>query len=288
MAKRRRKNLSAKQIRFFGSPAQKAALKRKRSKKRKVGAKRHRPRSAPRSNPAPRKRRRAAAKAPRRHKRRTAKRRNPTPAIISWTLGNPARRKGKKTMARRRKKRSSVRRSNAGRSTRRHTKRVMHRRRGSRRNPGMGSLGSPMDWLQGGAGTLAGVVGARALPQMLLGASNAGPMGYAANFVTAAGLGWLTHMLFPRNRVLTGAVIAGGFAGTFARIISDKTSFGSALSMTGLGDWGLGLYQKSNFNNPQRVQGPRGLPSSNFTWGVGDQALVPGLTNGGSDSSLPC
>lgn len=186
-------------------------------------------------------------------------------------------------MARRTKKRSGARRSNAGHSTRRRTKKVMHHRR--RRNPG--TLGRPMDWVTGGAGVLAGGVGARMIPQMLMGASNTGLMGYAANAAAALGLGFLTHHLFPRNPILTVTVIAGGFGGLISRIVSDRTSFGSALSLTGLGDWGLGLYQKSNFNNPQRIVAPRGPNSSMFTWGAGDQA-IPSIAFAGADSTAPC
>lgn len=145
-----------------------------------------------------------------------------------------------------------------------------------------------MSWIQGGAGVVAGVVGARAIPQMILGASNTGTMGYAANAVAAVGLGWLTHMVFPRNPLLTTSVIAGGFAGLISRIISDKTPFGAQLSLTGLGDYGLGLYQKSNYLNPQRIQG--GVPgqpaSSNFYWGDGSQMQVTGSY--GSDSTARC
>ena len=189
--------------------------------------------------------------------------------------------------SRKRRKKSSARRHNtAGRTHRRMTVR-RHRRRS---NPG--NLGSMMDWVQGGAGVIAGVVGTRAIPQMVLGASNAGPMGYGANAITAVALGWLTNMLFPRNRVLTGTVIAGGFAATLSRIIADKTPFGAQLSLSGMGDWGLGLYQKSNFPYPPRVQNGR-LPSpgsSMFTWGDGSQgaASLPTRSNVGADSMSPC
>ncbi len=146
-----------------------------------------------------------------------------------------------------------------------------------------------MNWIQGGAGVVAGVVGARALPQMLLGASNTGTMGYAANAVAAVGLGWLTHMIFPRNQILVTSVIAGGFAGLISRIISDKTPFGAQLSLTGLGDYGLGLYQKSNFPYPPRVQNGRGPGSSMFNWGDGSQGMAPAsLVAGGSDSTGAC
>jgi hypothetical protein len=287
MAKTRRK-MSAKQIKHFGTKRQKAALKARRHAPAK---KRNPPKGGGRvisgygstvMNPH-RKRKR---KNPGNHKivinSARKRRKNPTPMILSWAAGNPAKRRS--TVAKSRKRRkvyATAKRSNAGR--RRTTKVVHHRRRS---NPG--SLGRPMDWLQGGAGVIAGVVGTRAIPQMLLGAANTSYTGYAANAVAAVGLGWLTHMLFPNRQVLVTAVIAGGFAGLLSRIIADKTPFGAQLSLTGLGDHGFGLYQKSNFPYPYRVQGARGLPSSNFTWGDGSQAQVSQMTNAGSDSTLAC
>jgi hypothetical protein len=272
MAKSRRK-MTAKQIKHFGTKRQKAALRAKRS-----GA--HRARTKP--NP-PRKRKVVAKKraAPRkRAKKSTAKRRNPTPMILSWAAGNPAKRSHKVAKSRKKKKYATAKRSNAGR---RSAKKVIRHRRKS--NPG--SLGRPMDWLQGGAGVIAGVVGTRAIPQMILGASNTSYTGYAANAVAAVGLGWLTHMLFPNRQVLTTAVIAGGFAGLLSRIIADKTPFGAQLSLTGLGDHGFGLYQKSNFPYPPRIQAPRGPNSSMFTWGDGSQG-VPMQINQGADDTRNC
>jgi hypothetical protein len=125
---------------------------------------------------------------------------------------------------------------------------------------------------------------------MILGASNTGYMGYIANAVAAVGLGWLTHMVFPRNQVLVTSVIAGGFAGLISRIIADQTPFGAQLSLSGgLGDWGLGLYQKSNYPYPPRVQGARGPASSNFTWGDGSQGMPAAtIMSGGTDSTSAC
>jgi hypothetical protein len=292
MAKTRRK-MSAKQIKHFGTKRQKAALKAKRS-----GA--HRKRTNPPKgggrvisgygstvmNPRKKKRNPGNHKivinaARKRRKKSTAKRRkNPTPMILSWAAGNPAKRSTSVARSRKKKRYATAKRSNAGR---RPAKKVIRHRR--RSNPG--TLGKPMDWLQGGAGVIAGVVGTRAIPQMLLGASNTSYTGYAANAVTAVALGWLTNMLFKGNSVLVTSVIAGGFAGLLSRIIADKTPFGAQLSLTGLGDHGFGLYQKSNFLVPQRVVAPRGPNSSMFTWGDGSQA-VPMQINAGSDSTLAC
>jgi hypothetical protein len=285
MAKTRRK-MTAKQIKHFGTKRQKAALKAKRS-----GAHRKRtnpPKSGGRvisgygstvMNPH-----RKRKKNPGNHKivinSARKRRKNPTPMILSWAAGNPARRSTKVAQKKRKKVYATAKRSNAGR---RPAKKVIcHRRRS---NPG--GLGRPMDWLQGGAGVIAGVVGTRAIPQLLLGATNTSYTGYAANAVTAVALGWVTNMLFKGNSVLVTAVIAGGFAGLLSRIIADKTPFGAQLSLTGLGDHGFGLYQKSNFPYPPRVQAPRGPNTSMFTWGDGSQA-VPMQVTQGSDSTAAC
>jgi len=136
-------------------------------------------------------------------------------------------------------------RGNAGaRSHRRRSVRVHHRRRG-RDNPA--GLGRPMDWVKGGASVLGGVIVTRALPQAIASGYNTGWAGYALNAVAAIAAGWAAHA-FTRDPVITGGVLAGGFASIIARIISDMTSFGSYLSLSGVGD-----YQFSNFVTPQRL-----------------------------------
>lgn len=187
-------------------------------------------------------------------------------------------------MAKRRRATSRRRTGNPARRVRRAVMvRRTHRRR--RGNPGM--LGSPMDWLTNGAGVAVGVIGSRALPQMLAGASNTGAVGYVMNAAAALGLGFLTHLAFPRKPQLVGFVIAGGFAGLISRIAADRTPFGSTLSLSGLGDYGLGLYQKSNFPYPPRVSNGRGPGSSMFTWGDGSQ-MVSTIATQGADSMAPC
>lgn len=234
MAKRKRR-LSAKQIRFFGTPAQKAALKRKRrtnSGKRRHTKRRH----MARTNPAPRKRRHSSHR--RTHRKRSAPRRD-----VNLMLGNPARRKRRKhSMARSRK------RKNAGsHSHRRSAKRTTRRRRFSSRRSNPAGLGRPMDWVKGGASVLGGVLVTRGLPQMVAATYNTGWTGYGLNAVAAIAAGWAAHS-FTRDPVVTGGVLAGGFAAIIARMISDMTSFGSYLSLTGVGD-----YQFSNFVTPQRL-----------------------------------
>ncbi len=144
-----------------------------------------------------------------------------------------------------------------------------------------------MTWLEGGAGALVGVLGSKAIPQMVLGVGNTGAMGYAANAAATLGLGFLASSVFPHKPALMSGIIFGGFGALIARIVSDRTPYGSVLSGSGLGDYGLGLYQKSNFNMPQRIQNGR-IPSagsSMFTWGDGSQR-VSSVANAGSDTTM--
>ena len=145
--------------------------------------------------------------------------------------------------SRKRKNRAASSRKNAG-YTRRRTKRNPHHRR--RRNPG--EFGDPMIWLSGAAGVLTGVVATRGLPQLVLGSSNTGIMGYFANAVSTAVSTFAAHLAFPRNKVFAGSVLAGGAAALLSRIITDYSLLGSYSSQVALGS-GMGDYVM-NFNWP--------------------------------------
>lgn len=230
MAKRK---LTDKQIKFFGTKRQRAALKTKR---------RHAP--ARRTNSAPRRR-----AAPKHHRRRTlktnkARRRSNPMEIISFLPGNPAKRRSnmaKTPKHRKLKKSNAARHRSAGRPAPRIT----------RRRPNPGSIGRPMDWIKGGVGVLGGVIVTRALPQAVASTYNTGAVGYGMNAITAVLAAWGTHAV-TKDPVLTASVAAGGFAALIARMISDMTSFGQYLSLTGIGD-----YMVSNFVSPQRIVNQR-------------------------------
>jgi hypothetical protein len=101
-----------------------------------------------------------------------------------------------------------------------------------------------MDWLSGGAGVLTGVVATRGLPQLVLGSSNTGVMGYFANAVATAVATFAAHLAFPRNKVFSASVLAGGAAALISRVIGDYSLLGSYSANVGLGDY---LF---NFNYP--------------------------------------
>jgi hypothetical protein len=210
------------------------------------------------------------------------RRKNPAPAIISWAAGNPAKRSNKSMAKHKKKKRATAKRSNPAGSRRRTARKNVSYRR---RNPA--GLGSPVDWISGGAGVLVGLIGSRSIPQMLMAGSNTGATGYAMNAISAIGLGFLAHYVFPRKPMIAAAVVTGGFAGLIDRVLSDNTPFGAQLALSGVGDYGLGLYQKSNYPYPARVQGARGPASSMFTWGDGSQTSVT-LATQGADSTSAC
>lgn len=227
-----KRHMTAKQIRFFGTKRQKSALKAKHSHSRHNAASR----VPKRSNPA-------------KKRNLSHKKRNPVPEIISLTMGNPATKK-RRNMAATKKNRATKKNAAASRHKNAgspHHKKNMTHHKVHRKNPA--GLGKPMDWLMGGVGVIGGAVGARVLPQ-LAGTANTGGMGYAMNLGAALGLGFLSHLL-TKNPVITGGVIAGGVAATLVRVVSDNTTYGSYLALSGVGD-----YVVWNFSQPQRVTGP--------------------------------
>jgi riboflavin transporter FmnP len=107
-----------------------------------------------------------------------------------------------------------------------------------------------MDWLSGGAGVLTGVVATRGLPQLLMSSSNTGPLGYLMNAVATGVTTFAAHLAFPRNRVFSASVLAGGVAAIISRIIGDYSLLGSYSSQLGLGDYLMNF----NFPIPQYLQ----------------------------------
>jgi hypothetical protein len=219
------KKMSAKQIKFFGSKRQRAALKAKRSK----------------PNPA---RRKKTVARKQKHRARTKARSNPG-EIISLTLGNPARKRGKKkamAKTKRRKKASAPRSNSAGR--RRTKKNPGHRRR-SQRNPA--GYGISEILALGGGAVIGGTVPSLA-SQAVLGAKNTGAMGYLANLAGTGILAWAAHRFVPRQKFLAAGILAGGVGAVLRRALTDYTFVGGYLNNAGMGD-----YMASNWVTPQRL-----------------------------------
>lgn len=276
--------MSLKQKAAFGSKrvraAAKAALARQRKRKRNAPkAKAHRPRTRPNAGPNSKRKAKKHAKkvggyfydtekAYRQQQRRlkaasgTAKKKNRkrkngskkrkaaakrknTGAL--YALVNPAGRKNKVATTKKKRQRKRP----AG-STRRTKKRNTGKRAGYRRNPG--SMGGPTDWLALGGGAIIGGLGATSLPQMVLGSSNTGPVGYFGMAAATAVLAAAAHFMFKKNVMLTSGVIAGGAGALIKRIIGDYTPLGQYLNAAGAS--GMGDYLSGwNFTTPQIIGG---------------------------------
>jgi hypothetical protein len=227
----RRRKMSAKQIRFFGTKRQKAGLRAKRSAPRRRAHKRnttHRSRTSPR-----------------------AVRRNLGEQVL-LTLGNPASKRRQVAKHRTRtKKRSTAsvhhrRRSSQSNPRRRYSARrtnraVRHNRR--RRNPMGGSWGAEVTQA---LYIIAGAIGSKLGAQMVLGTSNTGFIGYGANLAAGGILAYAAKALMKNDAAAKG-IFAGAVVQVVLRLITDYTPFGQYAKLQGVGD-----YMASNWVTPQR------------------------------------
>jgi hypothetical protein len=112
-----------------------------------------------------------------------------------------------------------------------------------RRNPGGVGM---TELLMEGVFATAGAVGSKLLTQAVLGASNTGVIGYLGNAASGLAIG-LAAGMSNATRKYAKDVYVGTVVGIVIRVISDYTSYGSALALSGMGD-----YQVANFVTPQR------------------------------------
>jgi hypothetical protein len=241
-ARSRRRKMSAKQIKFFGTSAQRAALKRSRSAKRKRSNPRHRTRKnigeivslslGAAANPA---RKRKVAKMAATHKRRARR--------TNRARSNAPRRRRRRTAVVHHRRRS-VMRSNPPRRRRSRRNPVVHRRRHTyRRNP----LGA--GWGQTfteGLAILSGLLGSKYVAQMVLGSSNTGIIGYVANLAVGGIGGWAAGSFLKKPK-LGQSFFIGSVMEVIVRVLEDYTPAGSFIQSMGVGD-----YFASNFVTPQR------------------------------------
>lgn len=125
-----------------------------------------------------------------------------------------------------------------------HRYRVHHRHHGHHhhRNP----LGINKANIALAAWGVAGGVGARAIPALVLPAQNTGFMGYALNFASALALGFAGRMV---DGTAGEGMLIGGLVSTGLRIVSDN--FGSKIP-------GLGAYWTSYLPNLPAQSNPYG------------------------------
>jgi hypothetical protein len=107
-------------------------------------------------------------------------------------------------------------------------------------------MGSVSNLLFQAAYAVGGAVSSKYLTQMVLGSSNTGYIGYAAN-LAAAFIGGKALGMFVKNRQYENAFILGGVIMTVVRFLSDQTPLGSTLQQYGLGD-----YEASTWLTPAR------------------------------------
>jgi hypothetical protein len=187
----------------------------------------------------PHKRKRATAKRRGVARKKTGRRTNPA-EILTLGFVNPEGRKKSMAKAKRRGSSAAKRRTNgAGKRRRRNPmmfgrkRHAAHRRR--RRNPSGGFVGGISEMFKQGFFALLGLVITRQVPQMLLGAKNAGALGYGANVGTMLASGFLASKFVGKSA--GSAVTLGGGLYTVNRLLNDYISpVGRVLSLQGMGD----------------------------------------------------
>jgi len=161
-----------------------------------------------------------------RHRSRNSRRRskrNPVGEVL--IVANP-----KKSRRHRKSNRSYARRT---RNPFKGMRRTFQRRRGHRRsNPGIAGFNTN-ELLKLTLGAAAGVVASKYVTQMVLGANNSGPTGYAGSAIVTLALGWAAHKFVGKDAA-TG-VIAGGLGALALRIFQENVS-GTSPNIQGLGD----------------------------------------------------
>lgn len=194
-----------------------------------------------------------------------------TGEIVSFVL-NPGSSRGRGKMAAKKQKKrksygSSSHRAKTNPGRRSYKTKTNGRRRRYARNPGGVSMS---DLLMEGVFATAGAVGSKLLTQAVLGSNNTGFMGYAGNAVAGVAIGLAAGMT-NATRKYAKDIYIGTAVAIIIRVISDYTSYGSALALSGVGD-----YQVQNFAVPQRLA--NGLYSSEIAmpagWGSPAAPLV--------------
>lgn len=298
---RARRKLSPKQIRFFGTPAQKAALRRSRAAKRNAAKPNHSHRAKSRrpvrpnvsaivtaglpaafGNPHGRKKGHVTTMAKATKRRRTN---------ASRKSNGQFQARRHKTTTRRRRRTNPFRANRSHRShrprtrvrevikyrTRTRTNRYAKRRRnGYRRNP---SVKGSSSLLINSAIAAANAIGSRWVPQFFLGANNTGVMGYGANIATGLVGAWVAKKFMGKSAGY--AALLGLGISILLRAANDFTPWGTALSLNGFGDAGMGALVPSDFVQPPVYDGNWNLqiPAS---WKA---AAIPPATPQGAPTS---
>lgn len=186
---------------------------------------------------------------PHKRRRKNSRRRNLAEVLI---VANGKRRRTRRNRSHARRSRKS----NPFGMRRHHVR----RRGGHRRsNPGIAGFNTG-ELLKLAAGAAGGVLGSKYVTQMVLGSSNAGPMGWAAQAAITIALGWAANKFVGKDAAV--GVVAGGLGAVALRIYNEQIS-GTSSSMQGLGDpdmgimgIGLGEYRAGSLPMPSAFSTP--------------------------------
>lgn len=270
-----KRKLSPKQIKFFGSSRQRAALKASRSRKRNGATKKrstaakHRRRSNPAqlitlgfANPQRKGKKNMAAKTKRR-RRATAK--NPTTRRRRRRVVNaaPRRRRTHAVKHHRRRRVAVASNPRRRRRVRRNGTRIVvmspkrRNSRGRRRNPDL--FGRSVGFAEMGKAVVAGLVGVtatKAIPKMLPAQFTSTPLyTFGTSLAVALGCGFLTRRFMPD---VASAVTFGGLMQAFSvGLNAFLPSVGSTIGLSGLGD----LIGPARFAVPQNPMYPAFAPA---------------------------
>jgi hypothetical protein len=179
-----------------------------------------------------------------------------------------------------------------GRRRRRRSNPMYMSARRRRHNP---LLAVPMrDLLPLTAWAVAGMAGARILPQMLAPGYNTGITGYGLNAATSVALSWAGGK-FAGARAAQGLLV-GGLVGLAARVLSDFLGGSSVVggALAGDLDFDLGFYIPNTFPLPTTGSGPyllnpgvTGSPSVSGIQAAPSAAQLSAVTSGGSSHQTP-
>jgi hypothetical protein len=111
---------------------------------------------------------------------------------------------------------------------------------------------------------------------------NNGPTGYALNAGAAIALAFAAHT-FTKDKVITAAVAAGGFAALILRIVNDQSSVGKYLALSGMGDY----LMVSGNTQPQRILDPNNAAFELMGSGASMGAIAT-MRRNGEDGSGNC
>lgn len=141
-----------------------------------------------------------------------------------------------------------------------------------RRNPGILGM-SGGDLIVETVAAVGNGVATRVIPQMILGAANAGVVGYAANAVTGLAGAWLASKF---NQKAGHGALLGAAVALASRILSDtmgQNALGGGLS----GDMGgeLGFYINNSYPLPTGGTGPM-LLNPGYNGGPSNTMALPG------------